>query len=226
MSGVPRWNYKRIQGVAKATIVLLGTYTILCVLFLSVDIAGTLLFDTWNVMDGEIRTGSEGVLEVLMGLLGAGVAIGCLLTGVVFCIWAYRAAANIRAIGETYVTVTPGGAVGWWFVPIANLWKPLDAIREIYQGSANAADGEERPLHVTPKLLKWWWAFWLLNGIGFSVSRRFVESGSTTEFWLLIALTLLNIGAAVCAITIVHRISGWQSSSVAAAEAVTPVADS
>ena len=59
---------------------------------------------------------------------------------------------------------TPGWAVGWNFIPIANLWKPYQAIKEIWVTSA----GEHLTRHPPPWYMLAWWLAW----IGFQIVDR------------------------------------------------------
>src|SRR3546814_11195073 len=49
-------------------------------------------------------------------------------------------------------------SVGWFFVPIANLWMPFQAMRQLSKASAKPGDWEAA---YTSALLAWWWLFWL-----------------------------------------------------------------
>ena len=51
-----------------------------------------------------------------------------------FCLFMPRANRNARAFGSS-MSISPGWAAGWFFVPIANLWMPYQAMKEIWQGS-------------------------------------------------------------------------------------------
>jgi hypothetical protein len=66
--------------------------------------------------------------------------------------WIYRASVNAHAL-RSEMTITPAWAVGWYFVPFANLVKPLHAMREIWLAS-HESDGsyDER----VPILALWW----------------------------------------------------------------------
>src|SRR5690606_3900159 len=48
------------------------------------------------------------------------------VTGVVFLVWKYRATDNLIKVRGPQ-SVTPAGAVYWYFVPIAWFWKPFEA---------------------------------------------------------------------------------------------------
>ncbi|WP_428629729.1 DUF4328 domain-containing protein [Sphingopyxis sp.] len=82
-------------------------------------------------------------------------------TYVVFGMWIYRAAANVDAAMVLGFRYTPGWAVGWHFVPIANLYKPFDAMRQIW----NASHSGGRDLDRGEPLLVYWWGLWVLTGI-------------------------------------------------------------
>jgi len=51
--------------------------------------------------------------------------IAYLASGVAFLVWFYRAHANLSGLGAEYLTYSPGWAVGWFFVPIFSLFRPL-----------------------------------------------------------------------------------------------------
>ena len=62
-------------------------------------------------------------------------------TGTAICwlIWQHRAQANVWAIpSPVKPDTTPGWAVGWWFVPVANLVMPFLAVRELSRRSAGS----------------------------------------------------------------------------------------
>jgi heme/copper-type cytochrome/quinol oxidase subunit 2 len=46
-------------------------------------------------------------------------------TIVFFLIWEYRAYKNLSALNAQNLEHSPGWAVGWWFIPFANLVKPF-----------------------------------------------------------------------------------------------------
>jgi hypothetical protein len=83
-------------------------------------------------------------------------------TVVVWLIWQHRAHANLRAVGVTELEYSPGWAVGWWLIPIANLWKPFQVNRELWKASSGVHDW--RSLQ-TGTVLGWWWASWILASV-------------------------------------------------------------
>lgn len=116
-----------------------------------------------------------------------------IVSWVLVAFWIYRAHANMHEAGIEELEFTPGWVIGWYFVPIANLFKPFQAMRELWNTSVGLSDqyGGE-----TPFQLKIWWACWLLPGF----------AGSA--FWLLpddsIMIGIVNIS--ISALTIA---SAW-----------------
>ena len=105
--------------------------------------------------------------------------VAALATAVVVSRWIYRANSNARALGASEMAFSPGAAVGWYFVPIANLWKPYQGMREIWRASVSPARWKRQP--VSALLPAWWllaivgpstagWATWAarrgVDGIG------------------------------------------------------------
>ena len=83
--------------------------------------------------------------------------------GVMVLTWTYRANYNARQIGATEMVFTPGWSIGWYFIPIANFWKPYNAMIEIWKASSNPQSWQSQP---TPVLLTWWWSLWIGSNLG------------------------------------------------------------
>lgn len=70
--------------------------------------------------------------------------------------WLYKAHSNLSTIGATDLKYTDASCVWWNFIPIANLWKPYSAIKEIFTQSQRCATGEALPSKSGIILLVWW----------------------------------------------------------------------
>ena len=69
------------------------------------------------------------------------------------------------------MTFTPGWCAGWFFVPIMNLFRPYQAVKEIYQ----ASDPECGPHDWQGRgagLVGLWWALWIISNILDSIESR------------------------------------------------------
>ena len=75
--------------------------------------------------------------------------------GIIILVWIHRANYNLRQIGVKNMNFTPGWSVGWYFVPIANLWKPFQSMKEIWNVSHSFSGA------VPSNILNLWWALWI-----------------------------------------------------------------
>ena len=86
-------------------------------------------------------------------LIGAVYLIMYLATVAAFACWIYRANKNARALGASGMQFGPVASVGWYFIPICCLWKPYQAMREIWKASKDPKQWQDQP---TAPLLRWW----------------------------------------------------------------------
>ena len=88
------------------------------------------------------------------------------VSGIVSLFWIYRAASNALAL-RPGLPITPGWAVGWFFVPFANLYKPYQYMRYIWQGSGGFIEkGGE------PRLVQAWWISTIVGNILTGIASR------------------------------------------------------
>ena len=126
--------------------------------------------------------------------------------------WIYLANSNARALGADDMIVTPGWAVGWFFVPLMNLAMPFVAIREMWKASANPRDWQTEPAPLTIPL---WWGFWLAAGVTGSIAFRLdlefgKEVGSAAEAFYF-ASDLFTIPALLLLARLVAGIQAMQA---------------
>lgn len=147
-------------------------------------------------------------------------------TVVVWLVWQHHATANLWSRGLPGLRFTPGWAVGWWFVPFANLVMPYLAMRELDRRSTRS--GQPRSAGAA---LPWWWAAWLAQSLlpaiavmaaiwprleawVRSVEARpeeidFTSIANAAAPWLAVA-GVLGLVAAVLAVRVVGRIDAEQ----------------
>ncbi len=74
--------------------------------------------------------------------------------------WTYRVARNLPALGARKLKYTPGWAVGWFFLPFANIVMPYFVASEIWRESDPTHDPEgARRKTVSPLVAMWWFAY-------------------------------------------------------------------
>jgi len=152
------------------------------------------------------------------------VALVFVATVIVWCVWQHRAQRNAQLISLGTTDLTPGWAVGWWFVPVANLFKPFQAVRELWKASHGGRDWRTRP---TWSVIGWWWGIWLASilnvwigggtiGFGFQIGSdtRVVSMDqlAARDTWGIVWLVFRMV-AAVLAIVIVRAIDDIQAAA-------------
>lgn len=104
--------------------------------------------------------------QALIGMAYLGIFI---VTGITFLKWIYRTNVNCRGFGARGMQFTPGWAAGWYFIPILNLVRPYQAMKEIWKVSTDPLRWQEQEGSV---VLRLWWTFWILAGITGQITFR------------------------------------------------------
>lgn len=74
-----------------------------------------------------------------------------LITGVLFITWLYQLHHSDR-MDPAALQHSSGWAIGGWFVPVLNLWRPLQMVLDVRRGARGAAGGSEGVA-----VYGWWW---------------------------------------------------------------------
>jgi hypothetical protein len=142
-----------------------------------------------NWLQGALGLGANVRSAVSLATNGReGAALFCLLLipflaiPVLVLRWIYLASANAHALVGDGMRFKPGWAVGWYFIPVANLWKPYQAMKEIWQVSSGRPDWKKMP---APAVMRWWWGLWLLSsGSSINIGDVPMEAGVLVLFLL------------------------------------------
>ena len=147
--------------------------------------------DRLVLLDG-LTSGSAGNERALfsdswtsaMGIAQLAVIV---LSGIAFLALFRRAYGNLASFGVP-TKHTPGWAIGAWFVPFLNFFRPKQIANEIWVGS-DPAGAATKP----PALLSWWWAAWILSTVFARVaSSGPAEDGDIAELQTRTSLFLMS----------------------------------
>ncbi|MFL6227217.1 MAG: DUF4328 domain-containing protein [Pyrinomonadaceae bacterium] len=116
---------------------------------------------------------------------------------------------------------SPGWAVGYWFIPFANLVRPYQVVKELWIKSDPAIDftrgfADKREGVRSATLVGVWWFFWIAGGVIGRLNSRLDDSESSAAsehvaIWLGEARCILMIAAAALATWVVWMIDRMQS---------------
>lgn len=121
----------------------------------------------------------QGAVFILIALTFFGAVVA-------FCFWIHRAYRNLRALGNPPQSLeySPGWAVGWFFIPLANLVMPYRVVSEIWAKSDPTARTREDiiySVYSAPALVVVWWVSWLVSNIGERLASRFYQDARSPE---------------------------------------------
>lgn len=168
-----------------------------------------------NLGDSEDVSGGEIVMVLAaIGLIAVKVLayIGSI---VFFLMWLYRAYKNLEAINVRNLDASPGWAVGYWFIPILNLFKPLKIVSEVYNGSDPEIAREGYGFSDTSAntTIGFWWACWVFSNIAGRIADAIEKAAKdVTETSVIVYIVSLSFGilAGILLIFIIREIDDRQ----------------
>jgi len=138
-----------------------------------------------------------------------------LLTIPLFGVWIVRANKNVRALGARELSMSPGWALGYFFVPILNLWKPKTAMDQLWFASHNPStwNGNQKE---NSQVVNKWWGLWLASLALSNIETNYLNKAVTVEDYN--QAMLFGIVASICsilscksAVALVDKISTLQT---------------
>ncbi len=97
-------------------------------------------------------------LTIFAGLSAAAYVAISIVSGILSLCWIYGATRNALSF-EPHLDISPGWAVGWFFVPVYGLFKPFQYLSEVWKASLG-------PKGVDADAPRFMLAWWLLNVFG------------------------------------------------------------
>lgn len=151
--------------------------------------------------------------DAVSGFGGIAMLVTLIVSAVFVGRWIMRVNRNAHSLAPEWMTISPGWNVGWFFIPVATLWKPFQGLRETWQASHSPMDPASAPV---PMVMRWWWGLWLLtNGLG-NVSTRLTWNGATRESliassWIDVVTFAIDIALTYSLITMIRRFNALQT---------------
>jgi uncharacterized protein DUF4328 len=206
VSGRPR-PFRSARTLGAAVVVLLAAQ--LAVLAVIVVLRVLEIGLLARIARGELVTPAEADRsDDRVAAAGVTWAVLLAVTGIVWLVWQHRSHANLHAARLSQLRTTPGWAVGWWLIPLANLVKPFQTVRELWKASGGEPEWWRIP---TWPVIGWWWASWVATAVLGRVTAtlfrdaRTVDALGAASRWSLVT-TAGSIVAAILAIGIVRSV--------------------
>jgi hypothetical protein len=149
-------------------------------------------------------------------LMWTAISLSCV---VAWLVWQHRAQRNLVRLGVRRLTFSPGWAVGWWFVPIANPWKPFQTVRELWRASRPDVDDAFWAGERTWSFIGWWWLVFLVAGVTARIAAALRQTQDIVRYIESDRFQLVRWGMwivdGVHAIVIVRTITRRQEDKIA-----------
>lgn len=155
---------------------------------------------------GEITYDDAAANDIREQIIALIYVIANLISGIVFIMWFRRAYFNLHQLVKT-LSYKEGWAAGSWFVPIVNLYRPFQIMKELYIETKNYINEkvETTQIDLNTKYVGFWWILWIINGIFGQIIFRISRNADNLPE--LLSLTTLNIigsllGIGLCLVTL------------------------
>lgn len=160
---------------------LITIFSILFVLNIISIISDLLQYSLLNSIEGFTLEEAEfnDSRQRIVSIITFGIYILCY---VFFILWFRRAYYNLHQVVK-YLEYSEGWAAGAWFVPIINLFRPYQIMRELYIETENyiakIKSDYNKKLNVT--FVGIWWALWVIASILERIGMQLNLKSNTLE---------------------------------------------
>lgn len=169
------------------------------------------LFESEEAFESEalfIESASNGIFWTSIAVM--------VLCAVAYSIFVYGAAKNIQRSNAKGMTDSPGWAVGWSFVPFANLFKPYKVMGDIWVSSHDPV----RAALSAPAFMLLWWLPYIAGNVISNITDRMMTATEDPQqiislAWIEVAASVMSIVAGLVLVFIVRKIvtaqAAWAS---------------
>lgn len=213
--GSPYGEFRHTTGLAYTLISFFGLLFVMNLIFISM-----LWFELSTLSDPlyDYESAEYLALENIRAPLIAFGGILYFMVVILWCVWMNKSCKNAWLINSRDGALalyrgrkafTPKWSVVWFFIPIASLWKP-------YQAMAWIRDASQKPIGVNMgKLVGLWWTFYLLMNFSSRITSYLEKQADTQEAYATFARTSLilssvDLVSVIFAVLVVFRLTKIQ----------------
>jgi hypothetical protein len=167
------------------------------------------LKDYLNGLDvSESRFESTDLLTAVIAGLTVLVLIA---TAVLFIQWFRRAYYNLH-LRTKHCKYTESMALWAWFIPIVNLFRPNEIMREMVDTTAGLLNSDDKSISKIKNFVMFWWIAWVINNISAQIIFRMNKNPDSAEEIIVsnnaeLAVLPIEVIAAIFAILVIKSYS-------------------
>jgi len=182
-------------------------FIVILLIFNAVTISGNMMernvllkiqagaYETQEEMEAAANT--SGVIQAMIAVVSF--VIIC-ISGILWFVWTYRMVKNAHCITYRPLRFGPGWAVGYYFIPILNLFRPYQALSDAHRVSKNPSDWVAASGSY---LLGWWWAMYIVSSFAANINFRLTMAAlRAPEEGRIDALLLSNVCDTIVNLTV------------------------
>lgn len=132
---------------------------------------------------------------------------------IIYLTWVYKAHFNLSLLGAKNLRYSHASAIWWWFVPIANLWKPYSVLKEIMINSQKFVYGSIQNSKFGILLILWW-ILHLPSSFLDKIGNKMGDPSTLSGYQLLLNMALLQsalvILISVINFYLIYNVDKWQ----------------
>ncbi|HJR85140.1 MAG TPA: DUF4328 domain-containing protein [Nitrososphaeraceae archaeon] len=199
MSSFRTKNYSSLSKITKLVIYVLIVEVVVELIVITSDYSEIRLMN--SVLNNELEYSEKlsqiEINDYRVSIIGTIEFPLLILSSILFFYWFYRAYRNLESLGALGLTFNPKWVVGYFFIPFLCLWKPYEALKEIWKVSDPYNTSEDymwRSAKVSRVLAFWWITFVLSNMTGTLLLTGAFRT-ETLEDW--IRLDMYDIAASI-----------------------------
>lgn len=160
--------------------------------------------------------------EVFVGIIALVYVAVFLAVVICFCRWKHRTYSNLPALDSPAPRYSPNWAVGSYFVPILNLFRPFRAMKDIWNGTLR------RDLETSVPTINYWWIAWMASAVIENASARLELRAETVAQvqaarGISVVSDMADVIAAILLIKVVSAITTAQTSAAGHAPSAEPL---
>ena len=149
--------------------------------------------------------------EQIQNIIHVGVLLSTITCCIIFLLWFKREYHNLHAINPK-LKYKEAWAIWSWFIPVINLWRPYQIMKEIYTYATTTEKKEIHPEEeeiITTPIIDLWWLLWIASNVLSQVNNRLPET--TIDLKSVHILSILTFGIliidAMLLIKIINKIN-------------------
>jgi uncharacterized protein DUF4328 len=164
-------SYVPLDGRRQAVVIVFVAIAVVSALAVLSDILEIRLMD--RVVAGEPVTEADATSnDNRQGLVGIVQFVVLVAGAIAFIRWLHAAYKNVDVVDRPQRRYGHGWAIGSWFVPFLNLWRPKQIVNDVWRAGGKGEPGE--------LLLMWWLAFVVSNFVA-NIAIRSSFGDATAE---------------------------------------------